>query len=384
MQVEKVPSLHLLHLVEAGIVVGQAVQVAGAAAAVAQVAVATAQVAGVRADAAVVHLSAWQVVEEAGVHLVPALSTLATTVAITSAVPPRARPERAVPALVAGVRHVVEDDVHEHLDAGRAARLHHVGKLRLAARARVQAVGDRLVLRPPVGARDVLGDRRDLHRIDAIRRQPLLALPGNVVVVPLPELDVDGRAGRGAVLAAGHLLVLAERAEDLHLLRAARRRLLRRGVTAHLVLDEPEPLPAVDHGGLRQHGAVVAHREEVAGGSLECDGAGGVVADQVIHLIYTDGVRCRRQSTTGDLGHELLRGHATEGHLAARLLHKLEAGGDGRHRAIGRHLHRGATQHAVLAHADERVPPGPEGNGALLSVLRPSRRAHVREGAAVP
>lgn len=60
-------------------------------------------------------------------------------------------------------RHMVEHDVHDHLDAMRVAVGHHRRELRAAAALGLDLVRDGLVVRPPLVAGDVLHCGADLH-----------------------------------------------------------------------------------------------------------------------------------------------------------------------------------------------------------------------------
>ncbi len=104
------------------------------------------------------------------------------------------------------VGHVVDDRVHVDADAGGPAPLHHVGELRLRARAAArQAVAHGLVALAPVLARReaVLLGRGHLHGVVAHRAQEPLALLRDVGPLPLEEVDEDVAGGHVAARAIG-------------------------------------------------------------------------------------------------------------------------------------------------------------------------------------
>ncbi len=82
-------------------------------------------------------------------------------------------------------RHVIDDRVGINVYARGLAAIHHVGELLARAAAAFDPVADGLVARPPGGARDVLVRRRGLDGRNAGRTEVFLALPCDVIPVPL-------------------------------------------------------------------------------------------------------------------------------------------------------------------------------------------------------
>mmetsp|Transcript_85414 Transcript_85414/g.151022 ORF Transcript_85414/g.151022 Transcript_85414/m.151022 type:complete len:358 (-) Transcript_85414:713-1786(-) len=110
--------------------------------------------------------------------------------------------------------HMVQKHVNNNFDTDRTAPGHHVCELLRSARTSVQSLRNRLVLGPPLISFDVLDDRRNLHRIEAIRCQVFFALFGNVRIVPLPKLHKDRRSNLLAMKSSKTRLVIAHVAED--------------------------------------------------------------------------------------------------------------------------------------------------------------------------
>mmetsp|Transcript_23044 Transcript_23044/g.72526 ORF Transcript_23044/g.72526 Transcript_23044/m.72526 type:complete len:311 (-) Transcript_23044:764-1696(-) len=221
MELLQVPGEDVPHCWYGAVPVRETVHVTGATTAVAQV-WGAAEPAGVGTDLAVAKQSPGVVVEELGSRGVPPTCTRDAPVAVPAAVPTTAGSHwlRArVLGLLAGRGHVVHDDVHDDLHSRRPARGHHGPELLRSARAGVQPEGHRLVLRPPLVAEHVLSHGRDLHRVKTIRPEVILALPGDVGKIPLPELHEDRAARLLTPGATGRLLVLAEFAEDGCILR---------------------------------------------------------------------------------------------------------------------------------------------------------------------
>mmetsp|Transcript_99143 Transcript_99143/g.309239 ORF Transcript_99143/g.309239 Transcript_99143/m.309239 type:complete len:226 (-) Transcript_99143:88-765(-) len=108
----------------------------------------------------------------------------------------------------------------------------------------------------------MLRHRRDLHRVETVGSQVLLALPRDVPKVPLPELREDGAARLPAQAAARGLLVTAVAAEDLAAFRSWRGNCRARARRGRLQLDQFELLPVLDREAVGIEAAVGlrAHR----------------------------------------------------------------------------------------------------------------------------
>mmetsp|Transcript_20252 Transcript_20252/g.50607 ORF Transcript_20252/g.50607 Transcript_20252/m.50607 type:complete len:232 (-) Transcript_20252:1254-1949(-) len=161
----------------------------------------------------------WLVAEPRRRSGVPATCPGHPTVAVSAPVPPHARCD--VFAIAGAARagfarrgHVVKDDVDDDLHASRPAISDHALEILSGPRSRVQAERDRLVLDPPCGPALVLNDRRHLHRVEAIWAEVLLALPRDVHVVPLKELDEHGCTAILPTSPSSALLIPAEIAKN--------------------------------------------------------------------------------------------------------------------------------------------------------------------------
>ena len=107
-------------------------------------------------------------------------------VALTS---PTEGAARTASALAVQPRHVVDHGVHEDVDPGRLAPLHHLPELLPRAGPALQLVGDRLVANPPLLPLDVLHRRGDLDPTVTPGPEDCLALSSNVWPRPLEQMD---------------------------------------------------------------------------------------------------------------------------------------------------------------------------------------------------
>mmetsp|Transcript_4618 Transcript_4618/g.13346 ORF Transcript_4618/g.13346 Transcript_4618/m.13346 type:complete len:593 (-) Transcript_4618:42-1820(-) len=227
--------VYLPHLVRLGVPVGHAIHVATAAAAVGGDQGAAQEVRGAHAASAV-ELVHWAVVEVRRRRGIPTVRAPNPSIPVLAPVPPQARHGVSL-RFATWLADVVDDEIHDDLHTSCATLRHHALELRRRARARVKAEGDRLVLRPPLRPADVLGDRRELHRVEPIRPEVLPALSRDVVVVPLPQLHEDRRPPILAPPAARRRLELAEVAVDLKVIVHLSRLLAEAARAARLALN---------------------------------------------------------------------------------------------------------------------------------------------------
>mmetsp|Transcript_65277 Transcript_65277/g.212607 ORF Transcript_65277/g.212607 Transcript_65277/m.212607 type:complete len:536 (-) Transcript_65277:440-2047(-) len=235
---------------------------------------------------------AWLVVEELRMSGIPPSGARDSPVAISAAVPALTWCNiniivRGTTCSIARCGDVVQNQIDNDLNTRCTAIGHHASKFFSTPRTRAQPERNRLVLRPPLRTALMLCNRRDLHGIEAVWPEVLLALPCNVIVVPLPQLHEDRSPAIPSATTTGALLELTEVTVDGSVgvdlvpeLQSRRRRRSRRRRgrvgffprrVAKVVAHDLELLPSLDRARGSQNGAPGACGHVEAVGCLERD-----------------------------------------------------------------------------------------------------------------